>query len=564
MTGTFTLHHAIDASSPLFDILQKGHDAMLDAAFALNVTFQGLDSVYHDDVVAIHRYRFSNDLLFDHTFAWLSRRDARTGKMAIDFDRLNEVVPAAPAAARPVLDASSAGRLARLRSRLDVARPHFARSTVHVFVGALRAHDANPDAHLERSCCFSQFCEAALRERGVPFDAHLVDLDHKPRWFVDLAAAHDAPAQTPMALFVDDAGAATLVKASNDVLLELPKRCAGFEGFAPDEGRFSTSDAEVTALMGAWFVLMKATPLTARAALADREARAPLVEAFVDKIRPIEHALAFDTETPFLSGRAEPGREDLKWAVLVRAFWDLTDVFQPDAVDAARRACPLVVSWAATVCARPAVRAAAAESASAFFRYVEHIADHYFPFLKPAVPGHMRDALDALAPDRSPAERLASLHRSLDRCGNRVCRDERPRTSSSERGLRGSPRSPRVSGTRSLSLAKDPFALGVTVSGEQRGFHTGLDAAEPRFFPGTLHLFVGALRVHGANPDASLDRCCMFSQRVRRRRSLFFFFAVITFCLNIIGSARRPRTSSAWRARATSSTSRRSPRGSSP
>ena len=113
VTGTFTLHHAIDASSPLFDILQKGHDAMLDAAFALNVTFQGLDSVYHDDVVAIHRYRFSNDLLFDHTFAWLSRRDARTGKMAIDFDRLNEVVPAAPAAARPVLDASSAGRLAR-------------------------------------------------------------------------------------------------------------------------------------------------------------------------------------------------------------------------------------------------------------------------------------------------------------------------------------------------------------------------------------------------------------------------------------------------------------------
>lgn len=446
VTGTFTLHHAIDDDSPLYEILNAGgRDALLDASFALTVTFVGLDSVYHDDVVAIHRYRFSKDLLFDHTFGWMSGRDPRSGKIAIDFDRIDEIVPYVPPAPRAVVDASAAARMGRLRARLDAARPAFLPGSVHVFVGALRAHDANPDAPLERCCCFSAFCEAALREGGVAYDAHLIDLEHKPAWYSAFAEEHGAPPQTPMALFVDADGKPTLIASSTDIVAVLPTRYPDRYD-APADGDFSSGQAEINALMGSWFVLLKATPLTARDALTSLDARQPLIDAFVDRFRTFERALDASGGA-YLSGENLSG-EDVKWAILTQAFWDFMDVFQPDAVDAARGACPKTAAWADRVAGRPSN--ASTNTSRAYARYVEHTVEAYFPFIKPIIPEHMPLFVAASAPETSPAARLATLHRALD-------------------------------------------------------------GDAPRMFPGTVHLFVGALRVSHNNPDLPLERSCMFS-----------------------------------------------------
>lgn len=309
-----------------------------------------------------------------------------------------KLAPAVPRLLRDRLaalapDRSPAERLASARAVLDAEAPALKPGSRHLFVGALRAHDANPDLGLGRVCCFSAFCEAAAVEFGLDHASHVVDLDHKPAWFLALAAAHDVTPQTPMLAVVDGAGAARLLGSSDAILAEYPRLDPErFATFAPAAGAFDGGDAEVTAMMGKWFGMMSKTPRDAAAAADAAPMLAPLVEGYVAAFAPLEAGLA---RGPFLNG-TRVGREDLRWACLVRAFWKMTAPFHPRADAECRKRYPRTVEWCVRVCARPSMRRAADDDAVLFARFLEHSLGKYFPTIP--LPAAHRDLLADAAP----------------------------------------------------------------------------------------------------------------------------------------------------------------------
>ena len=72
-----------------------------------------------------------------------------------------------------------ATRLTELHAKLDDA-PQMEAGRLHIFCGAGRLHDSNPDMPLKSTCAFSQMVQGICVEFGLAHDVHLVDLDHKP------------------------------------------------------------------------------------------------------------------------------------------------------------------------------------------------------------------------------------------------------------------------------------------------------------------------------------------------------------------------------------------------
>lgn len=78
-SGAFTVAHEVNEDSPLRDItVADDITRYRQGELVVTCVMMGRDSVYHDDLLALHRYDLTTDLMFNHKFADIMVRKLKT------------------------------------------------------------------------------------------------------------------------------------------------------------------------------------------------------------------------------------------------------------------------------------------------------------------------------------------------------------------------------------------------------------------------------------------------------------------------------------------------------